>query len=31
MAELMMDFEVGVSRVATYTVQKIDPDYFELN
>lgn len=31
LAELMMDFEVGVSRVATYTVQKIDPDYFELN
>lgn len=31
LAELMMDFEVGASRVATYTVQKIDPDYFELN
>jgi restriction system protein len=31
LAELMMDFDVGVSRVATYTVQKIDPDYFELN
>lgn len=31
LAELMMDFEVGVSRVATYTVQKIDPDYFELD
>ena len=31
LAELMIDFEVGVSRVATYTVQKIDPDYFELN
>lgn len=31
LAELMMDFEVGVNRVATYTVQKIDPDYFELN
>jgi restriction endonuclease Mrr len=29
-AELMVDFEVGVSRAATYTVQKIDPDYFEL-
>lgn len=28
LAELMMDFGVGVSRVATYTVQKIDPDYF---
>lgn len=28
LAELMMDFEVGVTRVASYTVQKIDPDYF---
>ncbi len=28
LTELMMDFGVGVSRVATYTVQKIDPDYF---
>ncbi len=28
LAELMMDFGVGVSKVATYTVQKIDPDYF---
>lgn len=28
LAELMMDFGVGVSSVATYTVQKIDPDYF---
>lgn len=28
LAELMMDFSVGVSHVATYTVQKIDPDYF---
>lgn len=31
LAELMMDFGVGVSHVATYTVQKIDPDYFELD
>lgn len=31
LTELMMDFEVGVNRVATYTVQKIDPDYFELS
>jgi restriction system protein len=28
LAELMMDFGVGVSTVASYTVQKIDPDYF---
>lgn len=28
LTELMMDFGVGVSRVASYTVQKIDPDYF---
>lgn len=28
LAELMMDFGVGVNKVATYTVQKIDPDYF---
>jgi restriction system protein len=28
LTELMMDFGIGVSRVATYTVQKIDPDYF---
>lgn len=30
LAELMMDFGVGVNCVATYTVQKIDPDYFGL-
>lgn len=29
LAELMMDFGVGVNKVATYTVQKIDPDYFD--
>ncbi len=28
LTELMMDFGVGVIRVAIYTVQKIDPDYF---
>ena len=28
LAELMMDFGVGVNKVATYVVQKIDPDYF---
>lgn len=28
LADLMMDFGVGVSRVATYTVLKLDPDYF---
>jgi len=28
LTELMMDFGVGVSKVATYTIQKIDPDYF---
>lgn len=28
LTELMMDFGVGVNKVATYTVQKIDPDYF---
>ncbi len=28
LADLLMDFGVGVSQVATYTVQKIDPDYF---
>lgn len=28
LTELMMDFGVGVSKVASYTVQKIDPDYF---
>lgn len=28
LADLMMDFGVGVTRVATYSVQKIDPDYF---
>ncbi len=28
LAELLMDFGVGVTRVATYTVQKMDPDYF---
>jgi restriction system protein len=28
LAELMMDFGVGVTRVASYVVQKIDPDYF---
>jgi len=28
LSELMMDFGVGVSKVASYTIQKIDPDYF---
>lgn len=28
LTELMMDFGVGVNNVATYVVQKIDPDYF---
>lgn len=28
LTELMMDFGVGVSHMATYTVQKIDLDYF---
>ncbi|MBK7263827.1 MAG: restriction endonuclease [Rubrivivax sp.] len=28
LTELMMDFSVGVNKVASYTVQKIDPDYF---
>lgn len=27
-AQLMMIFGAGVNRVAIYTVQKIDPDYF---
>lgn len=29
LAELMVDFEVGVSPVRTYSVKKIDSDYFE--
>lgn len=29
LANLMMDFDVGVSAVATYTVKRIDSDYFE--
>lgn len=29
LAELMVDFEVGVSQVRTYPVKKIDSDYFE--
>ena len=31
LANLMMDFSVGVSVAATYIVQKIDSDYFEEN
>ena len=29
LADLMIDFEVGVSVAATYAVKKIDSDYFE--
>lgn len=29
LANLMMDFDVGVAAVATYTVKRIDSDYFE--
>lgn len=29
LANLMIDFGVGVSNVSTYVVKKIDPDYFE--
>lgn len=29
LASLMMDFDVGVTAVATYTVKRIDSDYFE--
>jgi restriction system protein len=29
LAELMMEHGVGVTTVATYAVQKVDPDYFE--
>ncbi len=29
LAELMIDFDVGVSTVATYEVKKVDMDYFE--
>ena len=29
LTELMMDYGVGVNKVSTYTVQKIDPDYFD--
>jgi restriction system protein len=29
LAQLMMDHGVGVDTVATYRVQKVDPDYFE--
>lgn len=28
-AELMMDFDVGVNMAATYTVKRVDSDYFE--
>lgn len=29
LTELMMDYGVGVNKVSTYTVQKLDPDYFD--
>lgn len=29
LAQLMIDFDVGVTNVATYTLKRIDPDYFE--
>lgn len=29
LAQLMIDFEVGVSTTRTYSVQRIDSDYFE--
>lgn len=29
LAELMMDYGIGVSGVATYTVQRLDADYFD--
>lgn len=29
LADLMIDFEIGVSVAATYTVKKVDSDYFE--
>ena len=31
LATMMMDFDVGVSTTATYTVKRIDSDYFEEN
>jgi restriction system protein len=30
LAEMMIDYGVGVSDVATYTVKKLNPDYFDL-
>lgn len=29
LANLMMDFDIGVAAVATYTIKRIDSDYFE--
>ncbi len=29
LAELMIDYDVGVSTVASYEVKRIDTDYFE--
>lgn len=29
LAQLMIDFDVGVSNVATYTIKRLDPDYFD--
>ena len=29
LAELMVDFDVGVATVSNYKIQKIDSDYFE--
>lgn len=29
LAQLMMDYGIGVTTVASYSVQKVDPDYFE--
>ena len=28
LAKYMIDFDIGVSKVATYNVKKIDTDYF---
>ena len=29
LTELMMDFEVGVTTVATYDLKRVDSDYFD--
>jgi restriction system protein len=29
LAELMLDHGIGVAEVATYTIKKVDADYFE--